>query len=51
MILSENGEKIQHHLYDEMAKKVVKEPSLREAMKMKECRDKMVADGGDKGLV
>ena len=41
MILSKNGEKIQHHLYEEMAKKVMKEPSLREAMK--KCRDKMVA--------
>jgi len=41
MILAENGEKVQQHLYDEMTKKVVKEPSLREAMK--KCRDKMVA--------
>mmetsp|Transcript_7972 Transcript_7972/g.16311 ORF Transcript_7972/g.16311 Transcript_7972/m.16311 type:complete len:223 (+) Transcript_7972:589-1257(+) len=39
MILAENAEKIQQHLYDEMMKKV-KEPSLREAMK--KYRDKMV---------
>ena len=34
---SENGDKIQRHLYGEMAKKV-KEPSLREAMKKYEIR-------------
>ena len=39
MILAENGEKIQQHLYDEMTKKVVKEPSFREAVK--KCRDKI----------
>ena len=44
MIWAEKGEKIQQHLYDEMTKKVVKEPSLREAMK--KCRDKMVAISG-----